>query len=168
MHLWVHSLGRPHPASQIPPAVGRPGQVEGVGLAKAKPTDQRPETRDWTARPRSLPPRTLRTWPELPPAQPVLAAVQDFDFGEIPISPEEAEMIQAMFLTLDLSLVSHSRHPAFAARSSKLGDLKSPQCPIVLHPSSPIRQQHYLRLIPFSGLCHQEVWWPNSVLSWYG
>lgn len=42
MHLWAHSLGGPHPASQALPVAGWPGQVEGVGSAKAGAASQNP------------------------------------------------------------------------------------------------------------------------------
>lgn len=76
---------------------GLAGQVEGMGKAKDKTTCPRPGPM-----PKAVLPGTRRVWPERPPAQPVLAAVEDFDLGEILMGLGEAEMTESLFLTLDL------------------------------------------------------------------
>ena len=80
------------------------GQARWRVWARPKPKlparGQRPECR--ARAPGSPSPGTLRAWPEFPPTRPVLAAVQDLGFGEIPVGLEEAKMTQGVFLTLDL------------------------------------------------------------------
>lgn len=65
--------------------------------------------RDQTVGPvvQALIPETWKAWPELPPAQSVLAAVQNFVLDEIPVGLEGAEMTQGLFLTVNLLFVSH-------------------------------------------------------------
>lgn len=73
----------------------------------------------------------------------MLGAVQDLDLGETAVGLEEAEMTQTVLLTFDLWLVGHSRHhalqhaPARWGGGGRITDLRSPQCPVVLRPTSP-------------------------------